>query len=165
MKDHQYPPPPWNAEQIDQFLKNEFPESFMGAVDCKPERITLPGDDPKTPDKCGMLLAVTLRDAAYRPGGVVSGPTTMTIADFAGYLLILAREGSAARQAVTTSLHCDFLRQSSARRVYCLVDAVKYGRTLITFAERFYDHDPEKPFAQAQTSYFNAAYALKTQPR
>jgi len=59
-----------------------------------------------------------------RPGGTVSGPVLMAVADAAAYGAILSRIGPVAL-AVTTHLSIDFLRKPSAER-----DVVGEGRIL-----------------------------------
>ena len=68
-----------------------------------------------------MRLPVTAADG--RPGGTVSGPTLMALADSAAWLAVLGQIGPVAL-AVTTSLHIDFLRKPA------LVDLVAEGRLL-----------------------------------
>src|ERR1700752_2376321 len=48
-----------------------------------------------------------------RPGGTVSGPALMALADFAVYAAVLSRIG-AVPLAVTTSLNINFLRRPGA---------------------------------------------------
>ena len=45
-----------------------------------------------------------------RPGGTISGPTLMWLADFSFYLLLMGRLGPVA-QAVTTNLNINFMRK------------------------------------------------------
>jgi uncharacterized protein (TIGR00369 family) len=63
-----------------------------------------------------------------RPGGTVSGPTLMALADCAAWLVIVAQIGPVAL-SVTTSLHIDFFRKPA------IVDAVAVG-TLLKLGSR-----------------------------
>lgn len=68
-----------------------------------------------------MRLAVDLTNV--RPGGTVSGPSLMALADCTAWLAVAAGIGPVAL-AVTTSLHIDFLRKPA------LVDVVAVGTVL-----------------------------------
>jgi uncharacterized protein (TIGR00369 family) len=96
--------------QLQEFLNGAFPDAPPPYVI---EEVALWG--------VGIRLPVTA--AHSRPGGTVSGPTLMAMADAAAWLAILAQIGPVAL-AVTTSLHIDFLRKPA------LVDLVAEGRLL-----------------------------------
>src|SRR3546814_21007673 len=55
-------------------------------------------------------MAMPVGEQNLRPGGTVSGPTMMAMADCAAYLLILGLIGPVAL-AVTTNLNINFLRK------------------------------------------------------
>jgi len=96
--------------QLQEFLNGAFPDAPPPYLI---EEVALWG--------VGIRLPVT--SAHSRPGGTVSGPTLMAMADAAAWLAILAQIGPVAL-AVTTSLHIDFLRKPA------LVDLVAEGRLL-----------------------------------
>lgn len=100
---------------IQQFLAKEFPQS-----------------------KCTVLAvgnkSATIRHAVgmdeLRPGGTVSGPVLMTVADVALYVAILGEIGIVPL-AVTTSLNINFLRKPSAdRAIVGVCKLIKLGRSL-----------------------------------
>lgn len=98
-------------------------------------------------------------DADLRPGGTVSGPTLMKLADAAGYAMVLGRLGAAAL-AVTSSLQMDFLRRPTKGELVCDVDLVKMGRSLAVMSVRLYAVDTPgdmpviaKPVATASVTY------------
>ena len=64
-----------------------------------------------------------------RPGGYVSGPTQMTMADTVTYAAIFTRIGIAP-MTVTTSLNMSFLRPLIAPVVLAEARLIKLGRTL-----------------------------------
>lgn len=88
--------PAMNAEEIEDFMKKFFPQARM------PIEIS---------DVADGLVRIRLRmsDRYLRPGGTVSGPTLMTLADTAMYYLVLSMIGPVAL-ALTTNLHINFLR-------------------------------------------------------
>lgn len=83
-----------------------------------------------------LLLAPEPRH--LRPGGIVSGPTLMTLADAAAYAALLSLS-DAAKMAVTSNLNISFLRAGAPNgpiRQTALV--VKPGRRLsVIVAEAF----------------------------
>jgi len=85
-----------------------------------------PGSDVpqvESVDDQSVLVSVAITDRHGRPGGTLSGPTMMTLADTAAWLAIMSQIGPVLL-AVTTSLHIDFLRKPT------LVDVVAEGRLL-----------------------------------
>ncbi|GJE54377.1 MULTISPECIES: PaaI family thioesterase [Methylobacterium] len=64
-----------------------------------------------------------------RPGGTVSGPAMMALADFALYAAILANLGPVAL-AVTTSLSFNFLRKPGTDGLIAVCTLLKVGRRL-----------------------------------
>ena len=64
-----------------------------------------------------------------RPGGTVSGPIMMTLADAAVYGAVLARIGPA-KMAVTTQLSIDFLRKPAPADVIASARILKLGKRL-----------------------------------
>ena len=76
-----------------------------------------------------------------RPGGTVSGPTLMGLADCAAWLVVVAQIGPVAL-SVTTSLHIDFFRKPA------IVDVVAVG-TLLKLGSRLAVVDVELCSASA----------------
>jgi uncharacterized protein (TIGR00369 family) len=64
-----------------------------------------------------------------RPGGTLSGPAMMTLADLALYVAILAQIGPVAL-AVTTNLAFNFLRKPEPRGLVADCRLLKLGRRL-----------------------------------
>ena len=103
-------------EEIAAFMALEFPQTK-----CKVEAV---GDDSST-------LSHDIGIDELRPGGTVSGPVLMSIADVALYVAILGKIGIVAL-TVTTSLTINFLRKPSAEaRIIAECTLLKVGRTLI----------------------------------
>jgi uncharacterized protein (TIGR00369 family) len=103
-------------------------------------------------DTEGIRLGLPIRPEFLRPGGTVSGPTLMTLADTAVYLAVLARVGPRAL-AVTTNLNMNFLRRPEASRLTATCRLLKLGRRLAVGEVHIVgDRDPE-PVAQATLTY------------
>ena len=103
-------------EEIVAFMASEFPHAkyLVEAV----------GDHSST-------LSHEIGIEELRPGGTVSGPVLMSIADVALYVAILGKIGIVAL-TVTTSLTINFLRKPSAEaRIIAECTLLKVRRTLI----------------------------------
>jgi len=68
-------------------------------------------------------------DAHIRPGGTISGPAMMALADFTMYALVLGMIGPVPL-AVTTSLNINFLRKPGRSDVLADARILKLGRRL-----------------------------------
>jgi uncharacterized protein (TIGR00369 family) len=87
-----------------------------------------------------------------RPGGTLSGPTQMMLADSAMYLLVVSRTGLDAL-AVTTHLSIDFLRKPAAADLIADVDLVKYGKRLMVGRVTISSANFAEPVAIASVTY------------
>ncbi|HYM31921.1 MAG TPA: PaaI family thioesterase [Candidatus Cybelea sp.] len=99
-----------------------------------------------------IQVRVPVQDAHLRPGGTVSGPTLMTLADASTYLMILAQIGPVA-MAVTTNLNITFLRKPLARDVIAKGELLRLGRRLAVADVRIYSEGEAEPVAQATLTY------------
>jgi uncharacterized protein (TIGR00369 family) len=99
-----------NADQLMAFMAHVFPgsETFFQIDSLDEEKIILRGRPA---------------ERHLRPGGTISGPTLMLMADTAMYLVLLARIGLVPG-AVTTNLNIHFLRKAA------LGDLLAEGRLL-----------------------------------
>ena len=88
-----------------------------------------------------------------RPGGTVSGPVMMAVADVALYAAILGEIGIVPL-AVTTSLNINFLRKPSPDRdIVGVCKLIKVGRSLVTGDVYLYSEGDERPVAHAVGTY------------
>ncbi len=108
-----------SREEVTAYLDQEFPQLRLDGPIYTIEAV---GDLSAT-----MRLAVGERH--LRPGGTLSGPAMMTLADLALYAAILANVGPAAL-AVTTSLNFNFLRKPHPRDLIANCRLLKLGRRL-----------------------------------
>ena len=90
--------------------------------------------------------------AMLRPGGIVSGPTQMALADRAAYAVILAHIGIVP-MAVTSNLNMSFLRAVRAEPFFADAHLIKLGRRLATVDVRLWQDNPEKVVAQSTVTY------------
>ena len=102
---------------LDAFMAREFPQAARSAT--RIERLTAHE----------VRVRLPFHEDYLRPGGTLSGPTLMGLADRATYLLILARIGPVAL-AVTTSLNINFLSKPPARDLVADGRLLKLGKRL-----------------------------------
>ncbi len=91
--------------------------------------------------------------AELRPGGTVSGPVMVFVADVALYVAILGRIGIVPL-AVTTSLTINFLRKPSADAdILGVCTLLKVGRTLAIGEVSIFSEGNPDPVAHAVGTY------------
>ncbi len=127
-------------EEMQQFLLDHFPQGDQYG------RLESLGDG-----KAVMRLAVG--DDHLRPGGTVSGPTMMGLADVAVYAALLSRIGPVAL-AVTTNLNINFLRKPrSDADLLAHAEMLKVGKRLGVGEVVVYSEGDEDPVAHATMTY------------
>ncbi|MCX6548000.1 MAG: PaaI family thioesterase [Acidobacteria bacterium] len=125
-------------EALAAFLVSEFPQNK-----CTIESV---GKDTAT-------VRHPIGIAELRPGGTVSGPVMMFVADVALYVAILGRIGIVPL-AVTTSLTINFLRKPSADAdILGVCTLLKVGRTLAIGEVAIYSEGNPDPVAHAVGTY------------
>jgi len=88
-----------------------------------------------------------------RPGGTVSGPVLMTVADVALYIAVLGEIGIVPL-AVTTSLNINFLRRPSpSRDIVGVCKLIKVGRALAVGEVALYSDGLQDMVAHAVGTY------------
>ena len=92
------------------------------------------------------------REGLLRPGGVISGPTLMSLADSAAYALVLAHIGDQL-MAVTSQLNMSFLRGAQPGDMYADAELLRLGRRLAVCDVRIWTESPERLAAQANVTY------------
>jgi uncharacterized protein (TIGR00369 family) len=111
--------PIMTRDELAAFLDREFPQIHMGG-------------QTYFVDEVGPLSArmrMTYHERHIRPGGTISGPAMMALADLALYVAILAHIGPVAL-AVTTSLNFNFLRKPEQRDLIADCRLLKLGKRL-----------------------------------
>jgi uncharacterized protein (TIGR00369 family) len=128
---------PTKADIID-FLAREFPQSK-----CIVEEV---GERSAT-------ISLPVGPEQLRPGGTVSGPVLMGVADVALYVAILATIGLVPL-AVTTNLNINFLRKPLPRNpIVGVCKLIKVGRVLVVGEVALYSDRNEEMVAHAVGTY------------
>jgi len=108
-----------SRDEVEAFLEREFPQIHHGGRPYSVEEVG--------PLSARMRLAYHERH--LRPGGTLSGPSIMALADLALYVAVLAQIGPVAL-AVTTSLSFNFLRKPAQRDLIAECRLLKLGKRL-----------------------------------
>lgn len=134
------------ADDIDRFLAEHFPQArgFSQITSIRE-------------DELDLMLPYSADN--LRPGGTLSGPTLMTLADTAMYFLLLSRLGPVAL-AVTTSLSINFLRRPPPADLHATARLLKLGSRLAVGEVHISSAEGGALVAQASVTY-----ALPPPPR
>lgn len=135
------PAPGLDAEALNTFLLRAFPEADPALM---PTVIEVA--------EGRVLMRQAFASRALRPGGVISGPTQMALADAAAYAVILAHIGEVA-MAVTTSLTIHFLRGARPGELFAEATLLKLGRRIATADVLIWTESRERAAAKATVAY------------
>lgn len=124
--------------ELSAFLIKEFPQT-----QCTIEAVGDKGATIRHPVGAGEL----------RPGGTVSGPVMMAVADVALYVAILGEIGIVPL-AVTTNLSINFLRKPAGdRAVIGVCKLIKVGKTLAVGEVSLYSEGSDEVVAHVVGTY------------
>lgn len=127
-------------EELDTFLQEQFPQ---GAVYGSLRKL---GDG-------WAEMSLDVDDGHLRPGGTVSGPVMMGLADVTVYAALLSRIGLVPL-AVTTNLNINFLRKPAAHTpIWARATMLKVGRTMGVGEVFVYSEGVEEPVAHSTMTY------------
>jgi uncharacterized protein (TIGR00369 family) len=125
--------------EIERLLEEQFPQAQNFA------RITALNED-------AMELHLAFRDNWLRPGGTISGPTLMTLADTGAYFFLLAHLGPVVL-AVTTNLNIHFMRKPRAEDLKAECRMLKLGRQLAVVEVSMRNTSSPELMAHATVTY------------
>lgn len=111
--------PGMTIEEVEAFLRREFPQIYEGGALYELEAV----------GAGTARLRMPYHPRHLRPGGTLSGPSMMALADVALYVAIVASIGPVAL-AVTTNLAFNFLRKPAPRDLIAECRLLKLGRRL-----------------------------------
>ena len=97
-------------------------------------------------------LRLLVEDRHLRPGGTVSGPSMMMLADAAVYAALLARDEDAG-DAVTSNFNIAFLRRPKPEDIVAEAELLLAGRRLAVAEVRLWSQGASEPVAQATVTY------------
>lgn len=97
-------------------------------------------------------MRLPVGDEHLRPGGTVSGPTMMALADSCMYVAILGQIGPVAL-AVTTNLNINFLRRPEPRDIIAETRLLKLGKRLAVGEISLFSEGETEPVAHVTATY------------
>jgi uncharacterized protein (TIGR00369 family) len=128
--------------ELDAFLRTELPQMFNY------DDLTIEHADGQS-----CLLRQRFRESMLRPGGTVSGPTLMALADFAMYVVLLSAIGPVAL-AVTTNLNINFLRKGApGQDLLAAARLLKLGKRLAVGEVSLLSGMSPDPIAHVTSTY------------
>jgi uncharacterized protein (TIGR00369 family) len=133
--------PVLDAAGVNALLRKAFPDAVPAAF---PTVIEV------APGRVKVMAAY--RDGLLRPGGVISGPTLMSLSDTAAYALVLAHIGDQL-MAVTSTLTINFLRGAALGDLYAEAEMLRLGRRNAVCDVRLWTESRERLAAQAVVTY------------
>jgi len=135
-------PPALNAEQIGELLHEVFPQLFYPDCGLTIERV----------DYANVRVRRHFSEAHLRPGGTISGPTMMELADFAMYVAVFSAIGPQPL-AVTTNLNINFLRKPGAADLVAEAKLLKVGKRLAVGEVTIRSDGGDEPVAHVTSTY------------
>jgi uncharacterized protein (TIGR00369 family) len=99
-----------------------------------------------------VRVRLPIAQAHIRPGGTISGPALMALADGAAWAALLSHRGSD-MSPVSTNLHIDFLRRPDPEDLVADGVVLRLGRTLAVMEVSIRSAESETLVAKAQVTY------------
>ena len=99
-----------------------------------------------------VIVRHQVREQDLRPGGTVSGPTMMALADAAMYVAILGNIGKVAL-AVTTNLNINFYRKPAPGKLRAEARILKMGARLAVGDVLLYSEGVDQSVAHVTITY------------
>lgn len=131
-----------SVADVEEFLRREFPQAFVH------DDVRIESADGET-----ALLRQRFSERMLRPGGTVSGPTLMGLADFAMYVVLLSAIGPVGL-AVTTNLNVNFLRKGQpGQDVLAVAKLLKLGKRLAVGEVNLLSGSSPDPIAHVTATY------------
>jgi uncharacterized protein (TIGR00369 family) len=130
------------AVELDAFLRTGLPQLFNY-------------DDLAIEHADGQTCQVRqrFRESMLRPGGTISGPTLMVLADLAMYVVLLSAIGPIGL-AVTTNLNINFLRKGQpGQDVLAAARLLKLGKRLAVGEVNLLSGSSPDPIAHVTSTY------------
>lgn len=130
------------VEELESFLAREFPQAFHPGSGLTIEKAWYGG----------ARVRQAYNEKFIRPGGTISGPTMMMLADFALYCAVLAAIGPVPL-AVTINLNINFLRRPAQADVIAEAKILKLGKRLAVMEVSIFSDGEAEPVAHVTSTY------------
>lgn len=136
------PAPALSADEIVKLLAAEFPQAFFPGCGLSIERV----------DYGDVRVRRAFHEKSVRPGGTISGPTMMELADFAMYVAVFSAIGPQPL-AVTTNLNINFLRKPANADLIAEARLMKVGKRLAVGEVTLLSEGQAEPVAHVTATY------------
>jgi uncharacterized protein (TIGR00369 family) len=136
------PAPLLDKDAMARLLETEFPQRFYPDCGLFLERV----------DYGDICVRRAFHDDHVRPGGTISGPTMMELADFAMYVAVLSAVGPQPL-AVTTNLNINFLRKPAPADLLADAKLLKVGKRLAVGEVVIRSAGSDLPVAHVTSTY------------
>jgi uncharacterized protein (TIGR00369 family) len=130
------------ADAIGELLHEVFPQAFYPGCGLTIERV----------DHGDIRVRRHFREDQLRPGGTVSGPTMMELADFAMYVAVFSAVGPQPL-AVTTNLNINFLRKPARGDLIAEARLMNVGKRLAVGEVTILSDGSNDPVAHVTSTY------------
>ena len=131
-----------SLRQIEELLTREFPQVFHAGSGLAIEQVAH--------GACRVRQAYS--DSFIRPGGTISGPTMMALADFAMYVAVFSAIGPVPL-AVTINLNINFLRKPAQADLIAEARLMKLGKRLAIGEVTIFSVGMAEPVAHVTATY------------
>ena len=126
-------------DELNDFLAAAFPDAEL------PMRVVRADDD-------GVEVTWRYHEDQLRPGGTLSGPTLMTLADTVAYVAVVTQIGPQFL-TVTSHLDIDFLRKPPPADLRATGELLKLGRRQAVVSIRIYSTADDEIVASSSCTY------------
>lgn len=130
------------AEELSEFLAAEFPQAMHPDSGLTIEAVWYKG----------CRVRQNYQERLIRPGGTISGPTMMALADFTMYVALLGAIGRVPL-AVTINLNINFLRKPAQTALIAEAKLIKLGKRLAVGEVLISSEGEEEPVAHVTSTY------------
>lgn len=131
-----------SVAELEAFLQREFPQA-----------VAMNDISIESADGATCLVRQQYSERMLRPGGTVSGPTLMALADLAMYVVLLSAIGPVGL-AVTTNLNINFLRKGQpGQDVLAAARLLKLGKRLAVGEVTLLSGSSPDPIAHVTATY------------
>jgi len=131
-----------SADAIAKLLHEIFPQGFYPGCGLAIERV----------DYANVRVRRHFQENSIRPGGTISGPTMMELADFAMYVAVFSAIGPQPL-AVTSNLSINFLRKPGKGDLVADARLLKVGKRLVVGEVTIYSDGVPDPVAHVTSTY------------
>jgi uncharacterized protein (TIGR00369 family) len=132
--------PAMTPAELHKFLEDHFPQ--VAHFDLRVEHL----------DDTSIRVRLPSHERNLRPGGTISGPTLVWLADLGFYLLLMGRLGPVTH-AVTTNLNINFMRKPEPADLLGEGRLMKLGRALAVGDFTIRSEGRTEPVAHATVTY------------